>query len=769
MAIVTEAERDLLSHPQPSGPEPARPERVRPGAVRPRGSRQRPALGPLGGLVAIAVLLPLRGVWAVDVILVALVFTVPGVIALRAARIPSATVEGYPLYIPVAALLVILAGGLTADLVGPLVGISKPLHGATTALFTLGLSLLLWLIGIRAPRAARFAWRSVLEQPSLLAPLLLPALSGLGALLLSNGHGVVVARLAAVLTVLVLGGCLLRAGRLSRAQVGVVLFACALSAEWAFSIRSQEVVGFDISTEIHIAQSVQAAGIWHAFSPNNAYRAMLSITVLPSTLAALIGCSPLIAFKVLYPVLGALLPVSVFLLGERIMSRWFAAGAAALVLVQDYFFQTIPELARQEIALVFFSALVFALVDRRLRPRRRIVVVLATGLGLIVCHYSSTYLAIPLGISAIVIAVVVARFRPLPAMSAGLVCAAVVLVAGGAVWYGTITDSASNLTSLTTTFSKTGLNLLPNNGGNVILDYLSGNQVNTVSGPRFDQLAVQDYRYKTYIHPLAAAAEPQFRSQTATVPAPKVRLAPVANALSVLVTAFGELMLLVAGIGGLIMVLGRHRHDTARMVGILALGTVPLLVAVRFSGTLAESYNEDRALLQSLLLLALPAAWLAERIVRRLGRYGPAAGVTAAVTVALLFANQLGVSAMLLGGGTSLNLSQSGEDFERFYQTPAELAGAKWASTESTRQLLYSDRYGQLRLFASNGRLAFTDLTPATIDQHAWVYGDRTNVVLGRARGEIGDSAAIYRWPAKFLGTYFNTVYTDGDSTVFHR
>jgi hypothetical protein len=65
--------------------------------------------------------------------------------------------------------------------------------------------------------------------------------------------------------------------------------------------------------------------------------------------------------------------------------------------------------------------------------------------------------------------------------------------------------------------------------------------------------------------------------------------------------------------------------------------------------------------------------------------------------------------------------------------------------------------------------VAFTNLTPATIDRHAWVYGDRTNVVLGRARGEIGDSDSTYDWPATFLRTYFNTVYTDGDSKVFHR
>jgi hypothetical protein len=124
---------------------------------------------------------------------------------------------------------------------------------------------------------------------------------------------------------------------------------------------------------------------------------------------------------------------------------------------------------------------------------------------------------------------------------------------------------------------------------------------------------------------------------------------------------------------------------------------------------------------------------------------------------------------VLTGGPTSLNLAQSGEDFERQYTTPAELAGARWASDESHKAILYADRYGQLRLFASTGRVVLTDLTPPTLDHYAWVYGTRTNTVLGRARGQVGNFASTYDWPGAFLRASFDTVYTNGDSEVFHR
>ncbi len=140
-----------------------------------------------------------------------------------------------------------------------------------------------------------------------------------------------------------------------------------------------------------------------------------------------------------------------------------------------------------------------------------------------------------------------------------------------------------------------------------------------------------------------------------------------------------------------------------------------------------------------------------------------------AAALALTFAYQIGVSTLALGGGTSLNLAQSGEDYERLYTTPAELAGAKWAAINSQERLLYADRYGVLRLENADGRYPLVNLTPETLDRAAWIYATRTNVVLGRARGESGNYFAIYLFPDGFLHDFFDTVYTNGQSQVFHR
>ncbi len=304
--------------------------------------------------------------------------TVPGVIVLKALAVPTPAVLAYPIYVPAAALVVIMLGGLGTDLIGPAFGVAHPLRGDTVAVVTLVFTLGLWLIGLRSPTSAQIPWRSLCERPALLAPLGLPALAACGALVLTNGHGALLAESGAVVTVVALFATILLARRLTSGQVAMLLFGCALAAEWAFSLRSHAIVGYDISTEFHLAQSTARQGVWHPGQQGGAYGAMLSLTVLPSALKAMTGISPLIAFKVLFPIFTALIPVSVFLMGERFMHRALATGAATLIITQSYFFQVLPQLARQEIGLLFFAVLVFAILDRLL-GRARIPMIASGG------------------------------------------------------------------------------------------------------------------------------------------------------------------------------------------------------------------------------------------------------------------------------------------------------------------------------------------------------------------------------------------------------
>jgi hypothetical protein len=220
------------------------------------------------------------------------------------------------------------------------------------------------------------------------------------------------------------------------------------------------------------------------------------------------------------------------------------------------------------------------------------------------------------------------------------------------------------------------------------------------------------------------------------------------------------------------MVLRRNSSLLTKQIGLLALVTTLLLTLIRFSGTLATAYGQERAQLQGLVLLAVSLCWTVQglAVVRRAWQARILAMATGCLAVVLISTTYL--AGAVLGGGTSANLANSGAAFEYFDTTTPELASAQWLGNAIVPgQLVYADEYGQLPLVAMTGiqNGLLLDLTPRTLNDQAWVYASRTNVTDGRAFGLYNDSFATYVFPAGFLSANYNLVYTDGSSEVFHR
>ena len=243
-------------------------------------------LGPLVALALLAALVPAHHSWAAQFLLVLLLLTVPGVILLRALRIPAQAVTSFPVYVPCASLVVLLGSGLAVDLIGPIVGVAAPLR-PWPMLTGLALAcLVLMAVSVGAPPSVTHG----LARPGRTAlPLLLPLLAAAGALRLNNDRGstvAVVALGACILAAVVLLAC---ADKLDTSLVAVALYATGLAMEWSFSLRGASVYGFDISDEYYILQHTVAAGVWHPAHPGDPFSAMLSTTVLPAELHAVSG------------------------------------------------------------------------------------------------------------------------------------------------------------------------------------------------------------------------------------------------------------------------------------------------------------------------------------------------------------------------------------------------------------------------------------------------------------------------------------------------
>jgi uncharacterized membrane protein len=767
MATVVRERRPVLRRRRPLPAE--RPPRR-------ASERVRFALPWLFLLGLMAALVPARGNWAAEAALLALLLTVPGRLLLRALAVPGDAIAASPVYVPAASILVLLGAGLGVDLLAPKLGVAEPLRAGPVLAGVEAVSLLLLAAGL-VPRPERVSipWRGARPRVLRAWPLVLPLLGAAGALRLTAGHPPAVAIVAVAAAGAALLAGLVFASSLSRSQLALILYGAGLALAWGFSLRGHFVYGWDITAEYHVLTSTWANGVWHSAHPHDAYGAMLSLTVLPSAIHALTGVSSLVLLKALYPALFALFPVAMFTLASRLLSRRYAFVAAAFVAVQNYFFQQLPAIARQEIGLLLFVVLVAAVFDSRLRGRSRVGWILLLGLGVAVSHYSTTYMALALFGVALFLQLVVSLFRDLPRVSGAVAAAFVATVVGAAVWYGPVTHSTSNVAAFTTNLRENGLNLLPNAqpGQGFVKSYLTGNAPARISASQYERISAQYYaKHRSYVIPLPSASDPRYALKDSQITADAVR-APTAgrflmDANLVASQAFNVLAILAA----LALVLWKRTPRLLRQIGILGIGTLAALALIRLSGTAANDYNQSRAFLQTMVPLAVGIGWLLERFAgRRSLRYWP---VSLAVTGALaaIFLGTGGLRGVLVGGGTPTNLANKGEDYERFYVTAPELSAAKWlAAAAPHKGMIYTDRYGQLRFFGATARSSglFLDVAPKTLDQHAWVYGTRNNVVKGRARAQQGSKYAIYQWPAQFLNDRYNRIYTNGSSEVWHR
>jgi uncharacterized membrane protein len=736
-------------------------------------AQRYPITAPAAGLVLLAALTPLHGLWAAQLVLVALLLVLPGVLLLRALRVPGESVAAHPVYVPAASLLVLLCSGLAVDLIGPLAGIAEPLRAAPLlfGLEIIGMALL--IAGLTAPPTTRIAWGGVSNPLRTGLPLLLPLLSAWGALRLNAGHSARVADVAIAVVLLATLAAFLFAPRCGNALLVTVVFALGLAMMWSFSLRGDLVYGFDISTEYYSLEQTVTAGIWHVSHPNDAYGAMLSVTVLPAEIHALTGIPALLVFKVVYPLVGALFPVAVFNLARRVLSPRWAFMAAALVLMQQTLFQQMPALARQEVATLLFAALLLVVLDGAQSWPTRWTFVALLSLGVVVSHYSTAYLAITLLAIAVVFQLVASVFRQVPRVTGAVLIALVVSVGGTTVWYSALTHSTSNLEQFVQQAKGQGINLLPNQGSNLLATWLQGESEQQLTPAQYEHYLSEYYKQTySFIKPLPDAGQAQYALKEAASQTPPVNAPRASSALDTLSLVIQQLLNVLAGICALVLALQRRAPVIVRHIGVLGLAGMVILVLTRLSGTIAQEYNPERAFLQMTIVLAIGICWSCQRIGERWKVTRPALLAVGAATFAAFFISSSGMSGALFGGGTPANLANSGPDYQEFVKHTTDLSAASWIlQAAPAGQFIYADNYAQLILDSLAGTRpgVFDAITPETLDQHAWVYATSTNLQDNIVRSLSQNNASSYQFPSRFLGSNYDLVYTNGNSEVFHR
>lgn len=181
-----------------------------------------------------------------------------------------------------------------------------------------------------------------------------------------------------------------------------IIFLTSLSLIWMHTLTSNYIIGSDIFGEFYVFKHTlfyhRLASLprdMESLSMSN-YNACLSITILPVIYREITSLSPLILFKAVMHIIFAFIPVVLYMVYTKLLKdKKYAFMASLMPLSYTPFITGLPEHIRQEVALFFFSLLLFIWFgSNKLNEHKKRILSTIFIFLIIVSHYSTGYITI---------------------------------------------------------------------------------------------------------------------------------------------------------------------------------------------------------------------------------------------------------------------------------------------------------------------------------------------------------------------------------------
>jgi uncharacterized membrane protein len=736
----------------------------------------------------------------------------PTLVLYRRAGLPGDSAVARLQYAFGASVLGLLVGGLLLNTGLPLVGVDRPLAPAPLALAWLivDLALLRWRASVPlfspwSPAAAARRALGARWEPAQAAAVLATLLAVVGAVRLNNGAGGAVALTAHAAAALALLALLVRpSGTLGRDARTLALVGTSLLL--ATSLRGWNITGHDIQAEFLAFQLTNDGQHWRMGALQSAYNACLSVNILPTVLAQATGLSGQVVFKVLLQLVFAVVPVLTFLLSRRFAGRHLGLVAATFTIAFPTFFTDMPYLVRQQVAFFFLALMLLAATEptARTSPRRARALVAIFGTGVVLSHYSTTYLmlmALVLALLGVAAATALARVRrraprttappPLVLLNPFVV---LFLVIATLAWTGPVTHSGGHASSVVRQTWDALRGRGADEPASSDTSYWLFSRDTTTPRERMDRFVEETLRYRDeeippgerlVAHPAGPELRPRlFPASTAPVTSvgsglKSVGLDPVIvnKALKLLSAAAMQAFLLL----GLLWLLRRATRSTSprdrprwrpsREELFTTCGAVATLALVVLVPNLSVDYGVLRAFQQTLLVVAPVMAaglWLGARPAGARARL-----VTTAVPVALLLVLS-GVLPSALGGQQErIALANSGNYYDRFYATDPEARAISWLvaaeRAEPSVQRIIANRNVNVRLLAASRNTAPVSdrLFPTLLTKDSYVFVDGQIIDEGVSTVFYTGDLLTYAYPLSDLDRRLDLVYSAPGARVY--
>jgi uncharacterized membrane protein len=178
----------------------------------------------------------------------------------------------------------------------------------------------------------------------------------------------------------------------------MTVFSIALFLLFQSSLISRYVVPFgsDIPLEYYVSGITLKSASWSPFRvfPSDVgygygrLYSMLSVTILPTVYSVLLNIDLTWVFKILYPLIFALVPVGLYQLWQNNIGKKRAFIAAFFLTAEATFYTEMLGLTREIIAELFFVLLLIVIFNKKLKTSSKAICFTLFTIALVTAHYA---------------------------------------------------------------------------------------------------------------------------------------------------------------------------------------------------------------------------------------------------------------------------------------------------------------------------------------------------------------------------------------------
>jgi uncharacterized membrane protein len=733
----------------------------------------------------------LTNAWPLKVLACISISFLPGMALLRVLRINLAShIEGL-LYSLGLSVLLLMVSGLAANQVLYLLGVLRPLElpgiwGALNIIVAgcIALSLFTNKQALRLRYRFLPGWSST-SWMLLSGSLCMPVLAAFGAFRLNNGGDALVAAIALCWAAGIIVYIFLFRNCLSDNILAWSVFMIGLSVLLMTSLRGWDITGHDIMREFHVFTLTNINGRWNIGAYRDPYNACLSITILPQTYVTLLHVSGLTAFKLILQILFAACPVVIYVMLRRYVSKLGALAGCILFISYPTFINDSAMLTRQGVAYLFFSlALLAAMrVSRENVPKG---LFLLCGLGVVLSHYSTSYMFVAIFAVTLTCKLVIQRLRGWKMQWHGdkfTVFSPVILITllfATLLWYGLITATSGGLI---TTLSSSVAN---------IPHMLSADNKSsdTSAAILLSSHKTEADIYQSYVsHPAvsnrvvdAAQYAPEITADDMSVTVLGKELSKLGvppTITNLLRQNFAKILQLLAagcvlyatylGVFYATYLFARKKPATLPLDLIcLSMAGIILVAFMVVLPTLSLNYGILRTFQQALIFLLIPLMLLLVRLGRFLRpHFRTGIATVGLVTLFLLFT---GLFAQALGGvDAPLTLNNHGLYYGLYYTTQADLQSYAWMKTHipPTRDVQAAS-YAKALMHDPHYPFSGIGILPTQVAPGNYIYLDQAELVAQKFYVNYDGSPLIMTFPVNYYNDQANQIYSTSTTGVYH-